>query len=169
MSRNERLAYRGVPAKNLTPEERTFTEMLAAEGGTVRTHILKVWPEEFNALSGADQHRFITALTKRTRPYLQQLVEKGARRASVGRETLINMAMKDWEFAYSTGNASAAVAATKNVAALAGIKMDASEGGNSVSDVTELLREVERIVKGGNGDFAIDITPNQESDDDEKS
>lgn len=146
-----------VPAAALTEPERQVIEIVAGEGLSTKAAYIAVFP---HAADWPSPRLFsaVADLRKRGQAYLAELVSAGAEEAAIGRATLIQMALQDREFARETGNASAAVAATKNVAALAGISMkEPSDAGPT--DPVALLEAVERLMRANRGDEAIDITP----------
>jgi hypothetical protein len=157
MARPKSSLRRATPAAALTPSERQVIELMAEDGRSARDAFLvihpaaKDWPP--GKLSSA-----VASLRKRASPYLRQLVEAGAEQAQIGRATLIEMALQDREFAREHANPGAAVAATKNVAMLAGISMKETADA-AATDPVQLLEAVERIVRARNGENAIDITP----------
>jgi hypothetical protein len=146
-----------VPAAALTEKERQVLEVVAGEGLSSRSAFLLIYPH-----AESWQPQKITAaylsIMQRGQAYLRELVSAGAEEAAIGRATLIQMALQDREFARETGNAGAAVAATKNVAALCGISMK-EPGESGPTDPVALLEAVERLMRAGNGADAIDISP----------
>lgn len=145
------------PAIGLTEDERAIIEVIAAEGASTRQAMALIWPESVNWPAGK-RASMIHGVRNRGRAYLQSLMEVGAAEAGVGRAQLIEMALQDREFARETGNASAAVAATKNVAMLAGLNMR-EEGPNNPADPVALLEAVEKLIRAKQGGDAIDVTP----------
>lgn len=155
--RLEGSARRAVPAANLTDAERQVLEIVASEGLSTKAAFVAVFP---HAADWPPPRLWSesAALRRRGQAYLAELVSAGAEEAVVGRATLIQMALQDREFARETGNASAAVAATKNVAALCGISMK-EPGDAGPTDPVALLEAVERLMRANRGEEAIDITP----------
>lgn len=150
------------PAIGLTEDERAIIEVIAAEGVSTRQAMALIWPDSVNWPAGK-RASLIHGIRNRGQAYLQSLMEVGAAEAGIGRAQLIEMALQDREFARETGNASAAVAATKNVAMLAGLNMKEDSGGNA-ADPVALLEAVERLMRAKNGGDAIDVTPERRGD-----
>lgn len=148
---------RAVPAAKLTDAERQVLEIVASDGLSAKAAYIAVFP---HAADWPSPRLFsaVASLRQRGQAYLAELVSAGAEEAAIGRATLIQMALQDREFARETGNASAAVAATKNVAALAGISMK-EPGDAGPTDPVALLEAVERLMRANRGEEAIDITP----------
>lgn len=148
---------KAIPAAALTEKERQVMEVIAGEGVSTRAAYLLIYPEARDwppqKLTAA-----YMSIMGRGQAYLRELVSAGAEEAAIGRATLIQMALQDREFARETGNAGAAVAATKNVAALCGISMK-EPGETGPADPVALLEAVERLIRAGNGADAIDISP----------
>lgn len=144
-----------VPASALTDSERQVIEIIAEEGLSTRAAYVLVHP---HAASWPSPRLWAETRSIRARgqAYLRELVSAGAEEAAIGRATLIQMALQDREFARETGNAGAAVAATKNVAALCGISMK-EPGESGPTDPVALLEAVERLMRAGNGADAVII------------
>lgn len=155
--RIEPAVRRAVPAAALTDAERQVLEIVASDGLSAKAAFLAVFPD---AADWPSPRLFsaVSSLRKRGAAYLAEIVNAAAEEAVVGRATLIQMALQDREFARETGNASAAVAATKNVAALCGISMK-EPGDAGPTDPVALLEAVERLMRANRGEEAIDITP----------
>lgn len=155
MAKTKDLVRRAVPAAALTEPERQVIELVAGEGLSTKAAYLVVYPEA----AGWPAPRLYSAYSSimaKGQEYLKELVSAGAEEAAVGRATLIQMALQDREFARETGNASAAVAATKNVAALCGISMK-EPGEAGPTDPVALLEAVERLMRANRGDDAVVI------------
>ena len=151
-----------VPAAALTDDERQVIEIVASEGLSTKAAYLTVFPHA----ASWDAPRLFSAASSvatRGRAYLRELTTAGAEEAAIGRATLIQMALQDREFARETGNASAAVAATKNAAALCGISMK-EPGESGPADPVALLEAVERLMRANNGGETIDISPRSDAE-----
>lgn len=146
---------RAVPAANLTESERQVIEIVAGEGLSTKAAYIAVFPHAAD-WPAPRLYAAYSAVLKRGQAYLAELVSAGAEEAAIGRATLIQMALQDREFARETGNASAAVAATKNVAALAGVSMK-EPGDAGPTDPVALLEAVERLMRANRGDDAVII------------
>lgn len=155
MAETKALARRAVPAAALTEPERQVIELVAGEGLSTKAAYLVVYPEAADWPAPRLYAAYSSIMT-RGQAYLKELVSAGAEEAAIGRATLIQMALQDREFARETGNASAAVAATKNVAALAGISMK-EPGDAGPTDPVALLEAVERLMRANRGDDAVVI------------
>jgi len=157
MARPKSSLRRATPAAALTPSERQVIEIIAEQGASTKEAFLVIHPAAKDWPPGK-LTTTVASLRQRGNPYLRQLVEAGAEQAQIGRATLIEMALQDREFAREHANPGAAVAATKNVAMLAGISMRETSDA-ATTDPVQLLEAVERIVRARNGENAIDITP----------
>lgn len=146
---------RAVPAAALTEPERQVIELVAGEGLSTKAAYLIVNPDAADWPSPRLYSAYSSIMAK-GQGYLKELVSAGAEEAAIGRATLIQMALQDREFARETGNASAAVAATKNVAALCGISMK-EPGDAGPTDPVALLEAVERLMRANRGDNAVVI------------
>jgi len=160
--RTPNLVKKQDPAAGLTEDERAIVEIVASAGMSWRSAMAEIWPDVPNWSPGK-RASMIHRLRSRGSDYLQSLVEIGTAEAGIGRAQLIEMALQDREFARETGNASAAVAATKNVAMLAGLNMKEDSSGNA-ADPVALLEAVERLMRAKSGGDAIDVTPDRRGD-----
>jgi len=142
----------------LTEREQRFAHLIAETGCRFIEAVRAVVPpEELEGLTDHDVVLLSTRMRRRTADYLDQIVNVAAEKASMGRFTLLEMAKADRDLAYQTLNPSAAVAATKLMAQLAGVDVREHVGSGSDYDPVALLGAVERIVRARVGGDAIDV------------
>ena len=105
------------------------------------------------AVVGADARQVeINAIRQRIQPLVREIHAAAVESAAISRADLIEQARQDRDFAIDTGNAAAAISATKLLAQLVGA-VDES----SAVDPIRLLEAVERIAAARHG--PVNVTP----------
>lgn len=149
--------------RELRPVEELFARFMAM-GYTKREAMLAARPEikswSYNAVSNEATKVF-------QRPGVVDRIRDLA--AAAERATVVSVATiseridRDWELAHASGNAGAAVSATKLKAQLhRHLDRDTSPT-DVLKDVVSLIDGLDRLTRARSGDLAVDVTPEKDN------